>query len=60
VENDVNFAKVLLDMAREKGFKGIVALAGDEALDCAHEYTPTPSRSTSTCRGRTAGRCSTG
>jgi hypothetical protein len=33
VEDDVHFARILLDMAREKGFKGIVALRGDTALD---------------------------
>ena len=36
----MNFAKVLLDMAREKGFKGIVALDGDSGLAAAHEYRP--------------------
>ncbi len=40
VENDANFAKVLLGMAREKGFKGIVALDGDSGLAAAHEYRP--------------------
>jgi HAMP domain-containing protein/CheY-like chemotaxis protein/signal transduction histidine kinase len=40
VENDVNFAKILLGMAREKGFKGIVALDGDSGLAAAHEYRP--------------------
>ncbi|MEO8194943.1 MAG: response regulator, partial [Gemmatimonadales bacterium] len=40
LENDVNFAKVLLDMAREKGFKGIVCLDGDSGLAAAHEYRP--------------------
>ena len=40
VENDANFAKVLLDMAREKGFKGIVALDGDTGVTLAHEYRP--------------------
>ncbi|HEU4564977.1 MAG TPA: HAMP domain-containing protein [Gemmatimonadaceae bacterium] len=40
VENDETFAGVLLDMAREKGFKGIVALDGRTAIDAAHEYVP--------------------
>jgi CheY-like chemotaxis protein/signal transduction histidine kinase/HAMP domain-containing protein len=40
VEDDVDFAKILLDMAREKGFKGIVALRGDTGLAFAHEYKP--------------------
>jgi HAMP domain-containing protein/CheY-like chemotaxis protein len=40
IENDVNFAKVLLDMAREKHFKGIVALDGDGGLAAANEYRP--------------------
>jgi CheY-like chemotaxis protein/signal transduction histidine kinase len=40
VENDANFAKVLLGMAREKGFKVIVALDGDSGLAAAHEYRP--------------------
>jgi HAMP domain-containing protein/CheY-like chemotaxis protein len=40
VENDANFARVLLGMAREKGFKGIVCLDGDSGLAAAHEYRP--------------------
>jgi CheY-like chemotaxis protein len=40
VENDANFAKILLNMAREKGFKGIVCLDGDSGLAAAHEYRP--------------------
>jgi hypothetical protein len=40
IENDVNFARVLLDMAREKHFKGIVALDGDGGLAAANEYRP--------------------
>jgi DNA-binding response OmpR family regulator len=27
-------------MARERGFKGIVAVRGDEGLSLAHEYRP--------------------
>jgi HAMP domain-containing protein/CheY-like chemotaxis protein/signal transduction histidine kinase len=40
IENDVNFARVLLDMAREKQFKGIVTLDGDSGLAAAQEYRP--------------------
>ena len=31
VEDDLRFAGILLDMAREKGFKALVSLAGREA-----------------------------
>ena len=40
IENDANFARILLDMAREKEFKGIVALDGEAGLQLAHEFTP--------------------
>ncbi|EXX86028.1 histidine kinase [Paenibacillus darwinianus] len=40
IEDDVNFAKVLLDMARSRGFKGIVALQGDKGLALAHSRQP--------------------
>ncbi|GGG09067.1 response regulator [Paenibacillus abyssi] len=40
VEDDVNFAKVLLDIARARGFKGIVALQGDKGLSYARTYKP--------------------
>jgi CheY-like chemotaxis protein/signal transduction histidine kinase/HAMP domain-containing protein len=40
VENDEAFARVLLDMAREKGFKGIVALDGESGLQLVREYRP--------------------
>jgi HAMP domain-containing protein/signal transduction histidine kinase/DNA-binding response OmpR family regulator len=40
VEDDLNFAKILLDNARESGFKGIVATTGDVGLLCAQEYHP--------------------
>ncbi len=40
VESDLNFAKVLLDMARDKHFKGLVALDGDGALTAANEFRP--------------------
>ncbi|HSP15856.1 MAG TPA: HAMP domain-containing protein [Thermoanaerobaculia bacterium] len=40
VEDDVNFASILLDMARDKGFKGIVAARGDVAINLAKRYRP--------------------
>ncbi|MEO5817379.1 MAG: HAMP domain-containing protein [Gemmatimonadaceae bacterium] len=40
IENDVNFNKILLEMAREKGFKGLCALDGDAGLKLAHAFEP--------------------
>src|SRR5215472_6037156 len=40
VDDDVNFCRVLLDVAHREGFKGIVALGGKEALVLAREYQP--------------------
>jgi HAMP domain-containing protein/CheY-like chemotaxis protein/signal transduction histidine kinase len=40
VEDDINFARILLDLTREKGFKGLVATTGSMALALAHKYTP--------------------
>ncbi|HET8796159.1 MAG TPA: response regulator, partial [Thermoanaerobaculia bacterium] len=40
VEDDVAFARILLDMAREKGFKGIVATRGETALQLAARFRP--------------------
>ncbi|HYD52262.1 MAG TPA: HAMP domain-containing protein [Gemmatimonadaceae bacterium] len=40
IEDDQNFAKILLDMAREKGFKGLVALDGDAGVKTAHAFGP--------------------
>ncbi|GAC1432544.1 MAG: hypothetical protein NVSMB68_05000 [Thermoanaerobaculia bacterium] len=40
VEDDVNFAKILLDMARGKGFKGIVATRGETAINVAKRFRP--------------------
>ncbi len=41
VEDDPRFAKVLLDCAREKGFKGVVTFSGDATLTLARDYLPT-------------------
>jgi signal transduction histidine kinase/DNA-binding response OmpR family regulator/HAMP domain-containing protein len=40
VENDLTFAKVLLDMARAREFRGLVALDGRTGIDLAHQYRP--------------------
>lgn len=40
VEDDLKFAKVLLDLAREKGFKGLVVNHGDMALKHVEAYKP--------------------
>jgi CheY-like chemotaxis protein/two-component sensor histidine kinase len=40
IENDVSFARILLDMARDKGFKALVALDGEAGLQMANEYQP--------------------
>src|SRR5437764_6793582 len=40
VEDDADFAKTELAVARERGFKGIVALRGDTGLALAHEFKP--------------------
>jgi CheY-like chemotaxis protein len=41
VEDDPHYARILLGIARSKGFKGIVAQRGQQALALAHEYKPT-------------------
>jgi hypothetical protein len=40
VEDDALFAQILLDLAHEKGFKGLVAARGDVALTLARKYKP--------------------
>jgi CheY-like chemotaxis protein len=40
VENDLGFARFLLDSAREKGFKGLVTSLGAAALAMTREYKP--------------------
>jgi len=41
VEDDPHYARILLGLAREKGFKGIVAPRGVTALSLAREFVPT-------------------
>ncbi|HEY9651525.1 MAG TPA: response regulator, partial [Coleofasciculaceae cyanobacterium] len=40
IEDDVNFARIVLDMAREQGFKGLVALRSEVGLAMAREFQP--------------------
>jgi HAMP domain-containing protein/signal transduction histidine kinase/CheY-like chemotaxis protein len=40
VENDLSFARVLLDAAREKGFKGLVSGSAAAALSMIKEHSP--------------------
>jgi signal transduction histidine kinase/DNA-binding response OmpR family regulator/HAMP domain-containing protein len=40
-EDDPSFAQILLDLAREMGFKGLVAQRADRALALVREYQPT-------------------
>ncbi len=41
IEDDMRFAEILLHTAHEKGFKGLVATRGGEALKLATEFVPT-------------------
>nr|HEX4317167.1 HAMP domain-containing protein [Kofleriaceae bacterium] len=41
VEDDPHYARILLGIARGRGFKGIVANRGQQALSLATEYVPT-------------------
>jgi HAMP domain-containing protein/CheY-like chemotaxis protein/GAF domain-containing protein len=40
VEDDPHYARVLIDLARDKGFKVLVAARGAEALDLAKQFQP--------------------
>ena len=41
VEDDPHYARVLLGLARERGFKGLVAMRGTDALELARRHLPT-------------------
>ncbi|CAH1210465.1 Sensor histidine kinase RcsC [Paenibacillus auburnensis] len=40
IEEDAEFAAILLQLARSRGFKAIVAFQGDQGLALAHAYKP--------------------
>ena len=60
VEDDVTFARILMDLAHDRGIRALVALRGATALTLAREFSPPPSPSTSICPTWRAGRFSTG
>ena len=41
VEDDPHYARVIMDLARDKGFKVLVAMRGADALDLAKQFQPT-------------------
>jgi signal transduction histidine kinase/DNA-binding response OmpR family regulator/methyl-accepting chemotaxis protein len=40
IEDDTPFAKALLDFTRAQGYKGIVAVRGDEGIELAAQFNP--------------------
>ena len=41
VEDDPHYARILVDLARDKGFKALLAMRGDDALNLGKQYQPT-------------------
>lgn len=41
VEDDIGFAKALVTLIRQRGYKAIVTVRGDEAVDLVNRYQPT-------------------
>ena len=41
VEDDPHYARILIDLARDKGFKALLAMRGDDAINLAKQYQPT-------------------
>jgi CheY-like chemotaxis protein/signal transduction histidine kinase/HAMP domain-containing protein len=41
VEDDPHYARIMMDLARDKGFKVLVAMRGADALALARQYKPT-------------------
>jgi CheY-like chemotaxis protein/two-component sensor histidine kinase len=40
IEDDTGFAKALLDFTHQRGYKGLVAVRGDEGIELAGRYKP--------------------
>jgi CheY-like chemotaxis protein/signal transduction histidine kinase/HAMP domain-containing protein len=41
VEDDPHYARIMIDLARQNGFKTLLAMRGDDALELAKQYQPT-------------------
>jgi HAMP domain-containing protein/CheY-like chemotaxis protein/signal transduction histidine kinase len=41
VEDDPHYARIMIDLAHDRGFKVLVAMRGAEAIDIAKQYQPT-------------------
>jgi HAMP domain-containing protein/CheY-like chemotaxis protein/signal transduction histidine kinase len=41
VEDDPSYARILIDLARDNGFKVLLAMRGDDALTLSRQYRPT-------------------
>ena len=41
IEDDPHFARIVLGLARDRGFKGLVALKGSQGLELARRFHPT-------------------
>jgi HAMP domain-containing protein/CheY-like chemotaxis protein/predicted transcriptional regulator len=41
VEDDLHYARILMDLAHDEGFKVLLAMRGEDALELAYEYKPT-------------------
>ncbi len=41
VEDDHHYARIMIDLAHDKGFKVLLAMRGEDALDLAKQYQPT-------------------
>ncbi|HTO83562.1 MAG TPA: response regulator, partial [Methylomirabilota bacterium] len=41
VEDDPHYARILIDLARDNGFKALLAMRGDDAINLAKQYQPT-------------------
>ena len=40
VEDDPHYARIMIELAREKGFKALLAMRGDDAINLAKQYQP--------------------
>ena len=59
IEDEATFGRILLGLARDRGFKGLVRALGDAKVSRSRANTcPMRSRSTSGCPTSTAGSCS--